>query len=77
MAEIWETTQSYNPKDSFNMDETGYFWKMVPDCSLGTERVSGQKADKARVMAALTCNAKRTRKLPIWFIGTLSYNFYP
>lgn len=72
MAEIREVSASYNPEDTYNMDETGYFWKMVPDRSLGTERVSGQKAEKARVTAALTCNATGSRKLPIWFIGWFS-----
>ena len=69
MAEIREASASYNPDDTYNMDETGYFWKMVPDRSLGTERTSGLKQDKARVTAALTCNATGTQKLPIWFIG--------
>lgn len=69
MAEIREATQSYNPEDTFNMDETGYFWKMMPDRSISTERVSVQKAEKARLTAALTCNATGSRKLPIWFIG--------
>ena len=65
MAEIREASASYNPDDTYNMDETGYFWKMVPDRSLETERTSGLKQNKARVTAALTCNATRTRKLPI------------
>lgn len=72
MTKIRETTQSYNPEDTFSMDETGYFWKMMPDKSLSTEHVSDQKAEKARVTAALTCNATGSRKLPIWFIGSLS-----
>ena len=48
MEEIREATKSYNPDDIYIMDETD-FWKMVPDRSLGTERTSGLKQDKARV----------------------------
>ena len=77
MAAIREVSQSYNPEDIFNMDETGYFWKMVLDRSLSTERESGQKADKARITAAFTCNATGTRKLPIWFIDeSLQYTVF-
>lgn len=74
MTKIRETTQSYNPEDTFNMDETGYFWKMLPDRSPSTEYEGGQKAEKAektRVTAALACNASGSRKLPIWFIGNI------
>ena len=42
---------------------------MILDKSLGIKRVSGQKADKARVTAALTYNATETQKHPIWFTG--------
>ena len=69
MAEIRDTSALFRPEDIFHMDETGFFWKMVPDRSLGAERVSVQKQDKARVTAVLTCNATGSRKLPIWFIG--------
>ena len=64
MAEIREITQSYSPEDTFNMNETGYFWNMMPD--------RAEWSEKERVTAALTCNASGSRKLPIWFIGSLS-----
>ena len=51
------------------MDETGCFCKLVPDRTLGTERVSGQKQEKARITVALTCNATGSRKLPPWIIS--------
>ena len=69
IADIRDASISYKPEDIYNMNETGYLWKMIPDKSLKTERVNDQKQEKARITAALTCNATGSRKLPIWFVG--------
>ena len=73
IQEIREKAKTYIPEDVYNMDETGYFWKLVPDRSLGTERVSGQRQEKARITVALTCNATGSRKLPPWIIGKATH----
>jgi hypothetical protein len=70
MEEIRKAGEEYNAEDIYNMDETGYYWKMKPDRSLSTLETSGKKMDKARITAALTCNAIGTHRLPIWYIGT-------
>jgi hypothetical protein len=70
MEEIRKAGEEYNAEDIYNMDETGYYWKMKPDRSLSTLETSGKKMDKARITAALTCNATGTHRLPIWYIGT-------
>ena len=69
IADIRDASVFYNPEDIYNMDETGYFWKMIPEKSNKTERVGDQQQEKARITVALTCNATGSRKLPIWFIG--------
>jgi hypothetical protein len=52
------------------MDETALYWKTVPDRTLSTVQRAGGKVNKARITANFYCNASRTDKLPIWFIGT-------
>ena len=69
MEDIRKAGEEYEADCVYNMDETGYYWKMKPDRSLSTFEVSGKKKDKARITAALTCNATGTDRLPIWFIG--------
>ncbi|KXL42633.1 MAG: hypothetical protein FE78DRAFT_486634 [Acidomyces sp. 'richmondensis'] len=48
-----------------NMDETGLFWKAIPDYSLTTERIAGGKKDKARMLAIVACNQDGSDKLPL------------
>ena len=57
MEEIREEGKKYNADCIYNMDETGYYWKMRPDRSLTTFEESGRKKDKARITVALTTNA--------------------
>lgn len=47
------------------MDETGLFWKAIPDYSLTTERIAGGKKDKARMLAIVACNQDGSDKLPL------------
>ena len=37
MIELQAIIAPYPPKDVFNMDETGLFWKAIPDTTLATE----------------------------------------
>ena len=50
------------------MDETGLFWKRVPDRSLATELVKSVKKAKDRITIALTTNANSSEKLELWVI---------
>jgi hypothetical protein len=40
-------TSEYPLSDIYNMDESGLYWKMVPDISLSTKQLSGTKKEKA------------------------------
>jgi hypothetical protein len=40
-------TSLYLLSDIYNLDESGLYWKMVPDISLLTEQLSGTKKEKA------------------------------
>ena len=37
MIELQALVVSYPLKDVYNMDETGLFWKAIPDTTLATE----------------------------------------
>jgi hypothetical protein len=69
MADIREEAAKYEARNIYNMDETAYLWKTTPDQSLATSQHSGGKKEKARVTAAMCCNATGTDQLPIWYIG--------
>ena len=69
MADIREAVRGFDAGDVYNMDETGFRWRTVPEISLGTAQHKGGKKDKARITAALCCNATGTDRMPIWYIG--------
>ena len=49
--------KDYVPKDIFNYDETGLFWKMKPSHTISNGPVSGTKQLKDRITVLFTCNA--------------------
>jgi hypothetical protein len=69
LASIQAKVAQYAPADQYNCDETGLFWKLVPDRSLATESLSGVKKEKARITIHHACNATGSHKLPMWCIG--------
>ncbi|KAL2315592.1 HTH CENPB-type domain-containing protein [Schizosaccharomyces pombe] len=69
MVQIQELISLFDPKDIFNMDETGLCWKLIPNQSPASERVKGITRDKARVTVTICCNATGSEKAPLWVIG--------
>ncbi|EEB98788.1 hypothetical protein MPER_01646, partial [Moniliophthora perniciosa FA553] len=59
----------YAKEDQFNVDETSFFPSAPPDRTLCSEKLSGKKMKKFRIMATFCANATGTEKLPIFFIG--------
>lgn len=61
----------YAPEDVFNADETGLFFKMLPEKTLTFkgEKCSGGKKAKQRISILLAANMNGTQKLPLLFIG--------
>ncbi|CAB5382754.1 unnamed protein product [Rhizophagus irregularis] len=51
------------------MDETGLFYRLEPDRTLATKRLSGRKKSKERLSIALCSNADGSHKLPPLIIG--------
>ena len=65
-----EVISKYEPRDVFNMDETGLFFKMTPDRSLTTaDDTKGVKRQKDRITVALCCNLDGSEKMRPFVIG--------
>lgn len=52
------------------MDETGLYWRRMPNGGLSTDGYAGQKKDKARITIVVATNATGSDRLPLWLIGT-------
>lgn len=65
---LHQTLRDYDPKDIFNCDETGLFWKMKPSRTISNGPVAGTKQSKDRVTVLFTCNSIGTEKLRPLFI---------
>lgn len=66
---IQQSLANFRPNDIYNCDETGLFFKSVPEVSLTTCQLPGHKANKDRVTAMHTVSASG-QVLKIWYIGT-------
>ena len=69
IEQIQQLLSSYDAANIYNCDETGLYWKRIPDRSLATRQLPGQRREKARITAQFCCNATGTDRLPIWYIG--------
>lgn len=70
MIRIRQVINKYSAKDIFNCDETGLYWRMIPDRSLTTCSIPGKRKDKARITLHFCTNSDASERLPIWIIGT-------
>lgn len=76
-AESWVTDvlpgiiKDYIPSNIFNVDETGLYWKAIPDgtFSFKTSEVSGAKVSKDRITVVLAANMDGSEKLEPLVIG--------
>ena len=77
IVRIWKEEQLQdilsrcNPKDVYNADETGLFWKLLPDNSLGFKGTvyHGSKQPKTRITVLVGANMDGSDKLPLFVIG--------
>jgi hypothetical protein len=54
----------YGPDNTLNIDETGLFWKLIPNRTLATKPGSGGKKSKDRITLAFTCFASGKKVKP-------------
>ena len=80
---VWpEVFQKYKTDDIYNCDETGVFFRALPDSGMvhKSEKPSGSKISKERITALVCCNYTGTDKRRLFIIGksvlikTLQYN---
>ena len=77
MAETWSSTvlaqllQEYSPRDIYNADETGIYFRVVPHGFLcfSTDKLSGRKKAKERVTVLVCANMDGSDKWPLLIIG--------
>jgi hypothetical protein len=70
MKAVQAICDRYQPEDIYNMDETGLYWRRMPNGGLSSEGRAGQKRDKTRITIAIATNATGSDRLPLWVIGT-------
>ena len=68
-SKIQQLLQGYELCDIYNMDEMGLFYSMAPDWTLASHQISGVKADKVCITAALCTNVDGTNIWQPLFIG--------
>ncbi|XP_053406792.1 tigger transposable element-derived protein 6-like [Mercenaria mercenaria] len=63
--------KDYNPKDIFNADETGMFYRLQPDKILEfkSKDCHGGKQSEERLTAMVCADMSGTEKLPMFVIG--------
>jgi hypothetical protein len=69
IPEFINELENYHPDDIYNFDECALFYRMEPDRSLATKRLSGRKKDKERITVGLCTNASGSDKLSPLIIG--------
>jgi hypothetical protein len=65
---LYQILKNYNPKNIFNCDETGLFWKMQPNRIISNGPVARTKQSKDHVTVLLICNTTESEKLQLLFI---------
>ncbi|GFN99689.1 tigger transposable element-derived protein 6 [Plakobranchus ocellatus] len=82
-TEGWKDTQlkkilkEFSPDDIFNADETGLFFKCLPNRTLALkgEKGTGGKIPKERITLLVAANMSGTEKLPLLTIVLLNRHF--
>jgi hypothetical protein len=69
LAKIKAKIAQYEPKDVYNMDETGLFYNMAPDRTIASRQIEGSKKEKTRITIAFTCNADGSDRIEPLIIG--------
>ena len=69
LKEVKEALRGYEPRDIYNMDETGLYYRSAPTRTLSQKPVSGVKVDKTRMSVAFFCNADGSSKIAPIIIG--------
>ena len=68
---LQDILKQYSPNDIFNVDETGLFWRLLPNKTLSFkgERCTTGKKSKERITILVGANMTGTEKVPLLVIG--------
>ena len=77
LSEMWTSTvlsevlEQFDVKNIYNADETGIYYRALPDgtLTLATERLSGSKKAKDRITALVAVNMDGSDQCPLLIIG--------
>jgi hypothetical protein len=69
LPDLKRVISRFEPRDVYNMDETGLFYCLNPSTTIARSRIEGKKKDKTRITIAFTSNADGTDKLEPLFLG--------
>ena len=67
--QLREDLRDFSPRDVYNFDETGLFYRLEPNATLATAPVPGKKKSKDRLSVGLCSNADGSDKLKPVVIG--------
>nr|XP_057918490.1 tigger transposable element-derived protein 4-like [Doryrhamphus excisus] len=69
---IADILRRFKTEDIFNADETGLFWQMLPENTLGFigKSVHGKNQPEPRITVLVGANMDGSEKLPLFVIGT-------
>jgi hypothetical protein len=60
MSELKNVITQYDPSDVFNMDQSGWYYRMDPDETIARNRISWVKKDQTGISMAFATNATNT-----------------
>lgn len=74
LNKLYEIISTYDPEFIYNMDETGLFYRVIPNFSVllpseKSDEVRGKKVPKDRVTIICCANATGTHKIPLTMIA--------
>ena len=69
LPDIISKLRDYSAKDTFNADEFGLSYKMVPTTTVAAERLPGRKEEKQRKTVLACANADGSEKCELMIIG--------
>jgi len=70
IRQIRTICDQYEPSEIYNIDETGLFWRRMPNGGLSYRKVARKKKDKTRISLVVTTNADGSDRMPLWIIGS-------
>lgn len=74
-GKLEDVLRRYDARDIYNADETGLFWQMLPEKSLGFlgKTYHGTKQPKTRITVLVCANMDGSDKLPLFVISKSKY----